>query len=237
MKHMDKISVVLPAYNERGNICKLIDAIIFNSMKININPEIIVVDDNSPDKTGNHVINTFKKNKNVKTFIRTKEKGFATAIRFGIEKATGDIVLVMDTDFNHDPKLIPQMIESLKYYDVVSTSRYIYGGGMSNRFRYFCSYLYNIFIRIILRTKISDNLCGYFAIRRRDLLKYDFDRIFRGGGEYFFRFLYFAKRKKVSILEIPIVYGERKYGSSKNNFIKTLFRYTKTALELCIFKR
>lgn len=226
MEVTKKVSVILPTYNEKGNIIELINEIEEQLSLIKVEKEIVVVDDNSPDETGKIVLDAFANDNGVKVFIRKEERGLATAIRYGIEKSTGDFIVVMDTDFNHDPKMIPQMVEFLKYYDVIGGSRFTLGGGMKPVYRYLGSFFYNLFIRIILRTQIQDNLSGFFSIRRDKLFSLDFDKIFFGYGDYFFRLLFYALKEKCKILETPVFYQSRKTGESKTNLLPVLFRYT-----------
>jgi dolichol-phosphate mannosyltransferase len=194
-----------------------------------------LVDDNSPDGTGKLVQDHFSENKAVRTFIRTEERGFATAIRHGIEKSSGEIILVMDTDFNHDPKILPQMIKFLEYYDIVIGSRYTRGGGMPDNFRYLCSYFYNFLIRVTLLTRLQDNLSGFFAIRREVLFALDFNKIFHGYGDYFFRLLFYAEKKGATILDVPIVYLKRKSGERKKQLLSLLGQYTAALFRLRFF--
>lgn len=226
-----KVSVILPTYNEKGNIIELINDIEEQLSLIKVEKEIVVIDDNSPDESGKIVLAAFANDKSVKVFIRKEDKGLATAIRFGIEKSTGDSIIVMDTDFNHDPKMIPQMIEFLKYYDVIGGSRFTFGGGMKPLYRYLGSFFYNMLIRIILHTQIQDNLSGFFSMRREKLFLLNFDNIFFGYGDYFFRLLFYAKKKKYNILEIPVFYQLRKTGESKTNLLPVLLRYTGALLK------
>lgn len=232
-----KVSVILPTYNERRNVIELIEVIIEELSPLNMEREIIVVDDNSPDNTGKVVQDRFSKDESVKVFIRTKEKGLATAIRYGIEKSTGDIIVVADSDFNHDPKLLPQMVDFLDYYHIIVGSRFVVGGGMKDTFRYRGSFVYNIFIRIILRTPIQDNLSGFFSIGRKNLFSLNFDKIFFGYGDYFFRLLFYAQRRKFKILEVPVFYQLRKYGKSKTNLISIFVRYSVALLKFRLQKR
>ena len=89
----------------------------------------------------------------------------------------------MDTDFNHDPAMIPQMVKFLEYYDMVIGSRFVKGGGMEDRQRYYNSLLYNLFVRLVLRMQVQDNLSGFFAVRRQRLETFDARHIYRGYGE------------------------------------------------------
>ncbi len=149
-----KASVILPTYNEAGNIIDLIEVIKKELSAKKISHEIIVVDDDSPDKTGLLVQKYFSKIPEVRAIIRKKERGLATAIKHGISKAVGEIVVVMDTDFNHDPKLLPRLISKCSSFDFVVGSRYIRGGGMANKNRQRLSYLFNILIRVILSSPV-----------------------------------------------------------------------------------
>ena len=230
-----KVSVVLPTYNEKGNIVELIKDITEQLSPMNISRELIVVDDNSPDGTGKLVQDHFTENKEVETFIRTDERGLATAIRYGIEKSSGDIIVVMDTDFNHHPKMLPQMIDFLEYYDIIVGSRFTRGGGMYDNFRYMSSYAYNFLIRIILGTRLQDNLSGFFAIRRELLFSLDFQRIFWGYGDYFFRLLFYAETIGASILDIPVVYQRRKSGEPKRRLLSVAIQYTAALMKLRFF--
>lgn len=227
-----KVSIILPTYNEKNNILNLIESIFSNLAQINVEKEIIIVDDNSPDQTGKTVQKNYQDNKNVMLLIRLNERGLASAIRFGIEKSSGDVIIVMDTDFNHNPAMIPQMIDFLKYYDCIIGSRFSRDGGMKDLSRYLGSYIFNLFVRIVLRTQIQDNTSGFFSIRREKLYEVNFDNIFYGYGDYYFRFLFFARKQRLTLLEVPVFYELRKFGESKSNLFKLLFKYSYEILKL-----
>lgn len=227
------LSVVLPTFNERGNIVDLIDAIEKQTLLLVDQVQIVVVDDNSPDGTAELVRQRAQKSGvTIDLFVRTEERGLASAIRYGVEKCQGDIVIVMDTDFNHDPKMIPQMIELLKYYDLIIGSRFVMGGGMEEEWRYRFSFLYNLFVRIVIRTQVEDNLSGFFAMRRDKLMTLNLDYIFRGYGEYFIRLLYLAWRQNYKLLEVPVFYVLRRHGQSKSRFLNMLRDYTACVFDL-----
>jgi dolichol-phosphate mannosyltransferase len=231
-----RVSIVLPTFRERDNIVDLIDAIEASLQGLEV--EVIVVDDNSPDGTADVVRARMQQRVTppVRLFVRTQERGLATAIKFGLRQATGDVVVVMDTDFNHDPKMIPQMVKFLEYYDLIIGSRFVMGGGMEDRFRYFYSFLYNFFVRLVLGTQVQDNLSGFFAMSRGKLMSLDLDRIFRGYGEYFIRLLFVAWRKGYRLLEVPVFYVLRRHGTSKSQFFKMLRDYTRCVLSLRLRK-
>ena len=227
------VSVVLPTYNERNNIIDLVDAIEAEASPLVTHLQIVVVDDNSPDGTADAVRQHAQKPGGcIDLYVRTEESGLASAIKYGLLRSQGDVVVVMDTDFNHDPKMIPQMIELLKYYDIVIGSRFVMGGGMEEELRYKFSFLYNLFIRVTIRTQVQDNLSGFFAMRRDKLMALNLDTIFRGYGEYFIRLLYLAWRQHYKMLEVPVFYVLRRHGQSKSRFLNMLRDYTLCVLGL-----
>ena len=226
-----KVSVVLPTYNEAGNIVRLVRAIL-DALPQGVTPEVIVVDDNSPDGTHALVAKEFAGDARVVAVLRTSDRGFAKSIRAGIERASGDKVVVMDTDFTHDPAELPRLLHVGRIYDLVSASRFCSGGRMQDVPHYLASFLFNLFLRVLLRTQVQDNLGGYFLLDRALLAKVPFDRIFYGYGEYFFRLLHFAQRARAKIVEIPAVYNVRTAGESKSTFVKMLFTYSAAALKL-----
>ncbi len=225
-------SVILPTYNEKGNIVKLIQAIDKVVVGTGMTYEMIVVDDNSPDGTADAVRTAYAGDEHVKLFVRTQERGLASAIRHGIERAAGDAVVVMDTDFQHDPNLIPRMVQFCQYYDIIVGSRFVMGGGMEQGYRYNYSYLFNLFVRLVTRTQIQDNLSGFFAMRRDKLMRMDSERVFTGYGDYFIRLLYYAWRLGYSVLEIPVFYRVRPYGTSKSSFMRMIINYSRTVIDL-----
>lgn len=227
-----KASVILPTYNEAGNIVKLVEEIRHELALKRIPSEIIVVDDDSSDQTGVLAQKYFSKIPEVRVIIRRKERGLATAIKRGIEAAVGEVIVVMDTDFNHEPKLVPGLVEKCKRYDFVIGSRYIKGGGMANKTREILSYLFNILVRIIIDSPVRDNLSGFFAIKRSELDKLPLDKIFFGYGDYFIRLIYLAKKQGNTFAELPSFYRDREYGASKSQFLKMFIDYFQSTLNV-----
>lgn len=225
------VSVILPTYNEAGNIVGLVEEILSN-IPSGVSCEILVVDDNSPDHTYDIAKKAFEGVESVRVVLRTKDRGFARSIRHGIELAAGEYVIVMDTDFTHDPVEIPRMLHVAKVYDIVSGSRFAAGGNMQDTRHYLASLAYNWLIRVILKTQIQDNLGGYWISRREPILALPGDQIFYGYGEYFFRMLHFAQKRGMTVVEIPTLYRARVHGKSKSNFLKMLFTYSRAALQL-----
>jgi dolichol-phosphate mannosyltransferase len=228
--------VILPTYNEAGNIVGLVEEIL-KSFPADVEPEILVVDDDSPDNTYEVARAAFAANRYVRVILRLENRGFAKSIRAGIEQASGEYVIVMDTDFTHDPIEIPRMLHIARVYDIVSGSRFCAGGNMQNRKHYLASLAYNWLLRVLLHTQVQDNLGGYFIMKREKLLALPLDEIFYGYGEYFFRLFHFAQRSGLKVIEVPTIYRVRGYGTSKSNFFKMLFSYSKAAILLRIRSR
>lgn len=224
------VSIILPTYNEKKNILLLVSSIKQYLKKINY--EIIIVDDNSPDKTGSICIKEFFKDKSIKVLINKKRIGFAESIYKGILNSKKKIVIVMDTDFTHDPVLIPKMLRLIKEYDIISGSRYCAGGYMEDQLHSHLSFFYNLLLKLILKTQIQDNLGGYFCIKKDSLKKLPCRKIFYGYGEYYFRLLFFSLNRSLSILEIPAIYKKRTRGKSKSKFIYMFYKYLIEALKL-----
>jgi dolichol-phosphate mannosyltransferase len=225
-----KVSVVLPTYNEAENILPLIEAIL-KDVPDDRDVEIIVVDDNSPDGTHRIVQARYANQKRVQCLLRTKNKGFANSIREGIDAASGEVVVVMDSDFTHEPKEIPRMLHMEEIFDLVSGSRFCAGGNMQDKAHYLASFCFNLFLRIILKTQIQDNLGGFFCIQKKKLKDLPLEKIFYGYGDYFFRLLFYAEKKGYTLVELPCLYMKRKKGASKSKFINMLFSYSWMALK------
>ncbi|MEI6885588.1 MAG: glycosyltransferase [Bacteroidota bacterium] len=227
------LSVILPTFNERDSINALISEIYDILENHPYTFEILIVDDNSPDGTYKEVCERWKDNPRVRPVLREKEKGLATAILHGIKLAEGTKIIVMDTDFNHPPKLIPLLVSITEYFEIATCSRYVIGGGMeTSRFRYFGSKVFNKFIHYTLKMQTTDNLSGYYCFKREVLDGLDVEKIFFGYGDYFIRFLYVMQKNNHPIIEIPVVYKDRLGGLSKTNLKSELFRYAGSVLKI-----
>jgi dolichol-phosphate mannosyltransferase len=226
-------SVVLPTYNERDGIAELVGEILAAGRSAALDLEILVVDDDSPDGTADHLHNVFAAEPAVRVLVRRGERGLASAILRGIREARGETIVVMDSDGNHDPAQLPLMIRCAPDFDVVVGSRYVLGGGMlTSRFRYWASYAFNILIRVVLGLNIHDNLSGYLVFRRGALDRLDAGAVFHGYGDYAIRFLYHTVRQGGRVLEIPTVYGFRKGGESKTRFLAYFWTYLASVFRL-----
>jgi len=235
-----KVSIILPTFNEVGNIRQLIKTINRQKGLKEYQLEFIVVDDNSPDHTA-AVVKALIKKLPVKLFVRIKQKGLASAILYGIKKSRGQTIVLMDTDFNHQPKDIPRLMMPIinQQADLVIGSRYIKGGGMhvseAGAIQFLGSKLGNFFVnKILLGLPVKESLSGFVVIKKQTLNNLNLTSIFQGYGDYCIRLLYQAYRQGYRLAEIPVVYGKRRYGQSKSNLIKMFFGYFKTAIGLKI---
>jgi dolichol-phosphate mannosyltransferase len=223
-----KVSLVLPTFNEKGNILSLVQEA--HQYLLPWSHEIIVVDDHSPDGTYQAVVDA--RLPYARAILRTEDPSLAKSIRCGLEVAQGEVLIVMDSDFNHQPKDLPFLVSGLDSYDCVIGSRYLYGGSMPSMIRYRFSWLFNIFVRFSIGGAITDNLSGVFSIKRPVLQGLNFDKIFYGYGEYYIRFLYYLQKQKTSIVQFPSSYGVRGAGQGNTAFLKIFMKYTRATLIL-----
>lgn len=231
------VSFVLPTYNERENIVKLIEKIENISRKNNIKPEIIVIDDNSPDGTADEVRKLNRKYNNIRLFVRERKLGIASAHILGYKKAKGDIIITMDADLSHNPATIPQFISKINEgYDIVIGSRHIDGSyyerkTMNIKIKYFLSKFGNILSTLISHVPVHDFTNGYRAFKKKVADDIDIES---KGNSFLMEFVVKAHRKGYKITEIPVTFFDRKAGKSKikhgresiRYFVK-LFKYSK----------
>jgi dolichol-phosphate mannosyltransferase len=213
-----QISIIIPTYNESSNIIRMLKSIGDNLPK-NIIAEAIVVDDNSPDSTGKIVDEYLKNVKKIAGYTmdiihRTSKNGLSSAILSGIQKAKGDTIVVMDSDFSHPPQVIPKMIESLKKYqcDMVIASRYISGGKINGWTlkRKIMSKIATVIAKKGLGVKTKDPMSGFFAFNKNILKGVNFDAI---GYKILLEIL--VKKSGIAVKEIPYTFENRSFGSSK----------------------
>ena len=224
MSNHPLVSIVVATYNERENILQTIKEI-FRCVTPPL--EVIVVDDNSPDRTW-EVVEQLNQ-PNVRLIRRVDERGLASAFYRGIQESKGEIVGWMDADRSMPPSLLPGMIEKLSEYDIVIASRYVPGGKDDRSLvRVLASWLINKFAQIVLTPKIRDFDSGFIVLNRSVLV--DVPLIPTGYGEYFIEFLYAAAKREYRILEVPYIFKERQKGASKSvanpcHFFKTGLNY------------
>ncbi len=228
---MQKVSIVLPTYNEKDNIIKLIQSI---KKSFNNSVEIVVVDDDSPDKTWQLVEDL--KDDNVKILRRIDQQCLTTAISDGISMASGEFVGWMDCDFSMPPEVLPLLVNALDENDMAVGSRYI-EGGKDVRDTYLGivgSIIINNFAKYMLDTSITDYTSGFIVAKKKVLE----DIGLRGDyGEYCIDLLYRSLRKGYKIKEIPYQCIPREFGESKTapslgKYLERGTGYIKTILGL-----
>jgi len=228
-----KVSIVIPTYNERKNIRKLLEQIRAVMEKTRMQYEIVVVDDNSPDGTG-EVVKEIAKRTHARFISRKAKLGIGTAYKKGIESSRGQIVITMDADLSHDPMRIPIMLEEIeKGNDIVVGSRYIMGGGIErwSIYRRIVSRTASMFAKFLLGLKTNDLTTGYRAYTKNALRLIEFQELTSDGYSILMEAVFRAERAKLKITEIPITFYSRKGGSSKLSF-KEQLKYILTVLRL-----
>ena len=231
-----KLSAILPTYNEATNIVRLVSEI-KKHVTAPWTCEIIVVDDDSPDDTIGAIRAVWSDDPSVKAILRESDHGLAKSIRTGLENASGDYLLVMDTDFTHRPEEIPLMLHVAQEVDLVSGSRFCPGGLMDDTGHYIASFVYNLFIRLIIRTQVQDNLGGFWVARADVIRRLPFDDIFFGYGDYYFRMLHYLQANGVKMVEVPANYTRRAAGKSKSNVLALLFGYSRQVIALALKRK
>lgn len=213
-----KTLVVIPTYNEKENIEKLVPQILKLNEKINV----LIVDDNSPDGTG-EIADRLKAEFQERVFVihRTGKLGFASAYIEGFQEALKidvDYIISMDADFSHNPQYLPEFISKLKDYDVVVGSRYMHGTVSVVNWpikRLILSRLANLYAKIFTGLKINDCTSGFIGYKREVLEKIDIRNILSDGYSFLIEMKYRAQKKKYKLVEIPIIFEERRLGQSK----------------------
>jgi dolichol-phosphate mannosyltransferase len=204
------VSIILATFNERENICNTIDDI-FEHVRPPV--EIIIVDDDSPDRTWQ--VASELKDPRIKVIRRIATRGLASAFTRGILDSSGDYVGWMDADTCMPAATLARMLEALRTHDIAIGSRYVQGGSDNrDKLRALSSRLINGLARIVLAHGVNDADSGFVILRRAV-----FNKVLpipTGYGEYFIEFIYVAKRKGLAIAEIGYAFQDRALGTSKS---------------------
>ena len=229
-----QVSIIIPTYNESENIIQVLDSV-GEHLPEDITTEVTVVDDNSPDGTGKVVEDYINGTQNktgysINVMHRETKSGLSSAILDGIQHSSGETVVVMDSDFSHPPKLIPQLIEGIRTAncDIVIASRYTEGGevdGWSTK-RKLISKTAKGIAKAGLGVNESDPMSGFFAFKRKILEGIKFDAI---GYKMLLEIL--VKTKGAKVKEIPYTFTDRTRGSSKLDS-SIMFDYVKSVWRL-----
>lgn len=234
-----EVSIILPTYNESKNILRILEHI-QKSIPKNLSAETIVVDDNSPDDTAKIAEDYFysikeKTSHTINVIKRKAKNGLSSAILSGIKEASGNTIVVMDSDFSHPPHIIPKMIDTLKQTscDIVIASRYVKGGSIQGWpfKRKLMSKVATIIAKKGLGIKSDDPMSGFFVFKKNIIEGLKFDAI---GYKMLLEIL--VKTKGVKIQEVPYTFTDREKGASKLG-ASTILDYCKSVWKLYKYGR
>lgn len=212
-----KTLVIIPTYNEKPNIKKIIEAV----FQVNHSYHILVVDDNSPDKTASIVKRLQKKYRRLYLVQREFKEGLGPAYISGFNfalKKKFDYIIQMDADFSHDPKMVPELIALSEGKQLVIGSRYIRGGKIKgwHKKRLFLSWLGNFYAKMILGFQIKDWTSGFCCWPKKILTKVSPKTIdFPDGYAFQVALKFRALKRGFKPIEKPIIFRERRRGKSK----------------------
>lgn len=215
-----KTMVVIPTYNEANNLPSIVGEL----WSLDIDGlDILIVDDDSPDGTG-EVADELARQYPGRFHVihRTGKQGLGTAYLTGFRYALdqgADFIVQMDADFSHSPVYIPAMLEKCREYDVVVGSRYVPGGRLDEKWsfwRHFLSWWANsIYSRLILNLRVRDATAGFKCWRREVLEAIDFDSIRSSGYVFQVEMAVVTERLGFKVYELPIYFEDRRIGRSK----------------------
>lgn len=209
--------LVLPTYNEAENVEPFVAAAL---AKLPAAARVLIVDDSSPDGTGELADRLAGTEERVAVLHRPRKEGLGPAYIAGFRRALAagaDPILQMDSDFSHDPAYLPRLLEASRRADLVLGSRYVEGGGVRDWgaarraiSRGGCAYA-----RLVLGVGVRDLTGGFKSIRRRLLEAIDLDSVTTRGYAFQVEITYRALRRGFEVIEVPIVFRDRRAGSSK----------------------
>jgi dolichol-phosphate mannosyltransferase len=213
----ERALVIIPTYNERENITRIVSAVLTKDPRL----EMLIVDDGSPDGTGDIVENIGKENNRVHLLRRPRKMGLGTAyiagFKWSLERGY-EYTFEMDADFSHDPAHLPHFLRAVETADLVLGSRYIGGKVTVVNWpisRLLLSYFANRYARWVTGLKLWDATGGFKVYRRTVLQAIDLDDVRSNGYAFQIEMSFRAWRKGFRIVEIPIVFVDRTEGTSK----------------------
>ena len=213
---MNKILIITPTYNEIANIDLLVNTILLEYP----HTHLLVVDDSSPDGTGDYILSHDSYNSRLFLISRPGKMGLGSAYCEGFKWALSreyDKIIQIDADFSHNPKYLSKMIDESNHFDLVIGSRYISGVNVVNwpMNRLILSYLANLYCRFILGIKIKDFTGGFKCFNRKVLDSIDISRVKSEGYSFQIEINLKAHVNGMKIKEIPIIFNDRACGTSK----------------------
>ena len=213
-----QVTVIVPTYNEQENI----ESLVTQLLALPTNARVIVVDDHSPDGTGEIADRlATESGGRVDVIHRAGKLGLGTAYIAGFKRALAegaDLICTMDADFSHNPRYIPAMVNKIEQgYDLVIGSRYVPGGGTSGCTfdRKLLSWGANGFARVMLGLRAHDTTAGFRCYRRQVLESVNIDEIKASGYSFLIEMLYRVQRRGWRVGGVPIIFENRRLGTSK----------------------
>ncbi|KAF0524600.1 Dolichol-phosphate mannosyltransferase [Gigaspora margarita] len=234
----DKYSVILPTYNERGNLPVIIWLLAKTFKEHDLDWEVIIVDDASPDGTQDIAkqLATVYGLEHIVLKPRAGKLGLGTAYVHGLQFVTGNFVIIMDADFSHHPKFIPEFIRLQKSnnYDIVTGTRYAGNGGVHgwNLKRKIISRGANFLASTLLRPGVTD-LTGSFRLYKKEVLEKIMTVVISKGYVFQMEMMVRARQFGYTIGEVPITFVDRVYGESKMG-ANEIVQFAKGVLQLFI---
>jgi dolichol-phosphate mannosyltransferase len=213
----DSVWLVIPTYNEAENIVAIVSAALGQLPE---RRRILIVDDNSPDGTGKIADRLAAELDDVEVRHRESKDGLGPAYLAGFRRALAagaELVIQMDSDFSHDPADLPKLIGAIGGADLAIGSRYVHGGRVAEwgPLRRFISRGGSTYARFVLRTQVRDLTGGFKCWSRRALESIDFERVDSRGYAFQVEMTYRAIKAGNSVVEVPIVFRDRRVGESK----------------------
>lgn len=213
-------TIILPTYNERENLERFVSALLEVFKTNSLDGRIIVVDDGSPDGTGEIADELAARLENLSVIHRSRKEGIGPAYVAGFKQAlTTDtqFIFEMDSDFSHDPANVPRMLKAVGGADLVLGSRYVPGGGVKNwgLLRRIISRWGGIYARLVLGVPVNDLTGGFKCFRRKVLESLDLDSVSSHGYGFQIELTFKAIKKGFRVKEIPITFSDRALGQSK----------------------
>jgi dolichol-phosphate mannosyltransferase len=218
MKSLQNVLAVIPTYNERENIETILQRVTASDPRV----DVLVVDDASPDGTGEIVERIAEDNPRIRLLRREGKQGLGTAYVAGFRDALErgyDAVVEIDADLSHNPDDIPRLLRAAEEAHFVIGSRYVQGVNVVNwpLNRLLLSYGASIYSRVVTGMPYRDLTAGFVLIRREVLEAVDLDRVRSNGYSFQIEMKFKAHKRGFVIREIPIVFTERRLGHSKMN--------------------
>jgi len=235
-----KSVVIIPTFNEKHNIKGLVEQILY----LRLNLAILIIDDNSPDGTGQIIEELVREHGEISAIHRKVKLGIGSALAYGFREALDkgyDLIFTMDADFSHNPQYLPEFMKKISDHDVVIGSRYTKGGAIINwrTHRRLLSRSANLIANNLLDLKVNDCTSGFRCYKRHVLKSVDFSNIYSDGYSFLIEILFRCKKSNYSIRELPISFAQRRNGISKisrNEIIKAVITLARLKTKEILFR-